>query len=295
MVSAPVGSRAASAPELAPPHDAGTGRIAWRRSGSRTVATSVYAASPLKLLLPRQASAPSAASWAFACSYGGGLLAGDAITLALEAGPGTTAFFGTQASTKIYRSPLGLSARQTLSAKLSADAVCVVAPDPVTCFAGAVYEQTQTIELEDNSAGLVWLDWLTSGRPAFGERWAFDRYRSRTEIFVGGRRIMLDSLLLDPADGPLRSPSRLGAVNCLAVLVIMGHRFCSVADSLLNWVESQPLRADPALLFSASPLGGSGLVLRVAGEHLHQVGHWLRERLSFVPPLLGGDPWLRKF
>ena len=49
------------------------------------------------------------------------------------------------------------------------------------CFAGSSYRQEQRVDLHD-AANLVFVDWLSSGRHAAGERWQFDRYESRTVI-----------------------------------------------------------------------------------------------------------------
>jgi hypothetical protein len=44
----------------------------------------------------------------------------------------------------------------------------------------------------------------------------------------------------------------------------------------------------------ASPVA-DGAVLRVAGEHLEEVGRELHRHLIFARDLLGDDPWARKW
>ncbi len=68
----------------------------------RTAATRSFATSPLKLLIPRRRTA---AAWVYAGTYGGGLVAGDEIDLDVRIGPKALGVLGTQASTKVYRSP----------------------------------------------------------------------------------------------------------------------------------------------------------------------------------------------
>jgi urease accessory protein len=67
---------------------------------------------------------------------------------------------------------------------VGAGALLVSLPDPVVCFASSDYRQTQAFTVE-SSAGLVALDWMTSGRRGSGERWAFDAYASTTTLRVG--------------------------------------------------------------------------------------------------------------
>src|SRR6185295_16446960 len=143
----------------------------------------------------------------------------DEIDIQLRVGPGAVCVMNTQSSNKVYKSPAGLVCRHRLRAQVERDALLILAPDQVTCFAQACYEQDQQVDLHADGA-LVAVDWLTSGRLSRGERWAFSRYRSRFDVFLDGEQLLCDSLLLDPADGPLDSAFRLGRFNCLAMVVL---------------------------------------------------------------------------
>jgi len=253
-----------------------------------TAITGLRASAPLKLLAPRSRGR---AAWVFTSTYGGGLVAGDDTRLEVRAGEGTACLLSTQASTKIYRTPGCVPCRQELAAHVTDGAVLVCAPEPVTAFADAVFEQRQRFDLGAN-ASLVLVDWLTSGRRARGERWAFSRYRSRNDIHVGGRHVFHDALLLDSADGDIGGPQRLGRFECLGLVVILGVAFRPAADAVHEFVRSQPVGRCEDLFFSASPLAG-GVVLRVAGVSTELVSRWLRARLAFTRDLLGGDPWMR--
>jgi urease accessory protein len=277
---------ALSFPSLAP----GRGELEFTRVGSRTAVTRSLASSPLRLLTPR---GRGESARAFTSTFGGGLVAGDSIALDVRVGAGAACLLSTQASTKVYRSPAGVPCSQRLFVRADDDAMCVVAPDPVTCFAGAVYEQHQQFELHPG-ASLVMIDWMTSGRRARGERWAFDRYQTRTVISVGNRLVFRDALRLDMADGPIAAEHRMGRCDCMGLAVLIGPRLERPAADLLDWARSQPVTPGADLIFSASPLPG-GAVLRVAGPATEAVGRWLRERLSFVSELLGEDFWARTF
>src|SRR5512142_877517 len=99
------GSPAGSCPLLRQaPARAGAGRLEVALVEGRSAVVSCRATSPLQLLAPR---ARGAAAWVLAASHGGGLVAGDAVDLAVEVGPGATASVGTQAETKVYRAPGG--------------------------------------------------------------------------------------------------------------------------------------------------------------------------------------------
>src|SRR5262249_7123893 len=159
----------------------------------------------------------------------------------------------------IYRT-IGPPARQELIVTADEGAIIVSAPDPLVCFARSNYLQRQRFLLNP-SAGLVMIDWMTSGRRARGERWAFDRYESQTDVIVGDHSIFRDSVLLDPHDGPIDGAMRMGLVDCFATILVAGKPVEYFARLLLQFIASQPAREE-SLIFAASPIE-SGVVLRV--------------------------------
>ncbi len=135
----------------------------------------------------------------FLASLGGGLVDGDRIDVDVDVGRGAFALVGTQASTKVYRSPRGCS--QHLAARLAEGAFLALVPDPVVCFAGARYEQRTDVALALGASVLV-LDGYTCGRSARGERWAFSRYAARTTIARDGVAAAIDATLLPALPPP---------------------------------------------------------------------------------------------
>ena len=258
-------------------------------SGESTV-TSSFATNPMKLLAPRSRGR---SVWAYTSSFGGGLVAGDQTRLEVQLRPSTRCFLGTQASTKIYRNPASLPSGHETRATLDAESLLVFAPDPVQAFAGSMYSQRQRFDLAPD-ASLVLLDWFTSGRAARGERWECSRFASRNEVFVDGRCVFLDSLLLSPDDGELGSNHRLGRFNCVATILLLGPMLHSIAARLVETIKSEPVGRRSDLVFSASPLA-DGAVLRIAGVSVEAVGRLIHHHLQPVSEQLGDDPWARKW
>lgn len=252
--------------------------------------TSAFAASPMKLLTP---VSRGQSAWACTSSFGGGLVAGDQTRLELRVGKNARCFLGTQASTKIYRNG-GLSAcGHVTSAILDENALLVFAPDSVQPFANSSYSQRQKFELAAG-AGLVLVDWFSAGRIARGERWAFHHYQSRNDVLLSGERVFVDSIALNSAKGAHTSPHVTGRFNCIAMLLIVGESLQSTAANLLAKIATRPVERAASLICSASPIR-SGVVLRIAGERVEQVGRELHHQLNFVSALLGDDPWARKW
>lgn len=318
---------------------------------SQSTVTSAFATNPMKLLTPR---ARGKSVWACTSSFGGGLVAGDETHLEVRLGPGARCYFGTQASTKIYRNPSLRPCSHTTHATVGAGSLLVFAPDPVQAFANSTYTQRQHFQLVPD-ASLLLVDWFTSGRANRGERWAFSHFFSRNSVWcnrnpvqdsepecaihaasgsdtngsvntandeqfvaavrrapspLNGERVgakgetaaidrnlelvFLDSLLLDPADGPLDSMHRTGRFNCFAMLLLLGPLLRDIAEALLADAAARPIQGRAPLVSSASPLR-SGALVRVAGEQVEDVAHELHRHLAAVASLLGDDPWTRKW
>ena len=279
-----VGRPGSAAPGTVEP---GAGDLQFTNVRGATVLTRASAASPLKLLNPRNAGA---SAWVYLAAYGGGLVGGDSLSIRVAVGRGASALVATQASTKVYRSDRGAS--QRLHARVDDDSLLVLLPDPVTCFAGSRYTQVQHVHMAA-AANLVLVDWLTAGRVGFGERWQFDEYRSQMRVWRGDRLVLHDGLALTPADGDLAG--RMDRFNCLATAVLLGPALETTAARLAGSLGSAPAPRRADLLLSAARLGDDGVVLRVAGLSVEQVGAALRQYLGIVPTLLGDDPWACKF
>jgi urease accessory protein len=264
----------------------GCGALGVIRSGGRSVVGRAYATSPLRLLTPGN---HGCAAWIYTSNHGGGLVDGDHISLTIDVDEGAAAFVSTQASTKIYRSPRGT--RAETRARIGPDGLLVVVPDPVVCFATSRYRQIQQFDLADRAA-LVLVDWISSGRHAAGERWAFAEYHSQIVVRLAGKLLVHDALALRAADGDLAR--RIGRFDVLAVAVLVGTALRTAAASLISRLSSDAVVRRPDHLVAASALGDAGCVLRIAGCSVEHVGRTIRDWLGFLPVMLGDDPWTRK-
>ena len=187
---------------------------------------------------------------------------GDRIALDVDVGPGAAAFLSTQASTKVYRSQRGTSSE--LHARVSTEGLLAVIPDPVVCFAASRYRQVQSFDLSADS-GLVLVDWVSSGRHASGERWAFDEYVASLRARVEGRLVLHDALALRGDDGDLRD--RLGRFDVLAVLLILGTRLREHAADAAARVAEMPLTRRSR----SAHRGGAGWGLRMLAARRRDV------------------------
>jgi urease accessory protein len=295
------------------PADPGVARLRFCKGSRGTTSLgTAFATSPVRLLTPRN---HGYASWVYLSSFGGGLVDGDTLRVDVEVDPGAAALLGTQASTKVYRSPRGTS--QALTARVGEEGVLVLVPDPVACFAGARYGQSIDVTLGPG-ASLVVLDGYTCGRSARGERWDFDRYASRTIVSRRGRerpveragengvdgvtegaprRLMVDATVLDAAHGSIAS--RMGRFDAVLSLAAFGPRFATLREAML----AAPSAERAGSILAASRLGeegqreagDGGCIVRVAAERFETASLALRSSFAVLAGLLGDDPFARKW
>ncbi|NVJ21866.1 urease accessory protein UreD [Myxococcus sp. AM011] len=268
------------------PRRAGFAHLAFERAGPRTVVRTALAHSPLRLLTPRN---HGHAAWAYTSSFGGGLVDGDHLSLQVDVAPGAAAWVSSQGANRVYRSPSGC--RSDVSARVGEDALLAWVPDPTACFTGARYSQTLAFQLAPG-ASLVLADLITSGRSASGERWAFSHYASTLRVHVGERALVDERWLLDPTHGTL--PERLGRFEAMATLLLVGPALATVREALHARITALPVTSRALLIPSSSPLGTQGLLVRAAAMSVEELVRTTRDWLSFLPALLGDDPWARR-
>jgi len=209
---------------------------------------------------------------------------GDAVEVDLEVEAGATLVVFTQASTKVFRGASSQAVRATVEGTL------VLMPDPVACFRGARYRQRVDVALRGEGACVV-LDGFTSGRAAYGDRWAFERLDLRTTITRGGSVVARDALRLDAADGPVAE--RMGRFEAVQTVLGFGGRVRPIVDALLA-----PSIAERDRVVAPSPLpllseGGApaGAVVRIAATSPWAALAEARQRLRNLPDIDAVDPF----
>lgn len=294
----------------------GSGHLHLSITGSRAVFSTLQATYPLKLLAPSPLpSQPPLLAIAYTLAYGGGLVAGDVISLRIEVDDNGGLVLLTQGSTKVFRTRPGirplsharvrattskeshaLSTNQRMHIKLGSNAFTLVLPDSISPFHQSSYRQSQRFVLPpDGTASVLVLDWVNSGRGSGfgdgqGEVWSVDRYDSVNEILVGKSLIMRERMNLVnhsssdlAADASLRPVAkRLAPYAVYATVLLYGPHLASLLEYLRKLCDTTTqfqLKEVPGLVWSYSDTSGAdglGGVLRIAGREVEETRVWLR-------------------
>lgn len=264
---------------------AGQGELECALVAGASAIVSVAARSPLKLVVARERGACARVHVA---TFGGGLLAGDRIDLDVAVGVGAALVVGSSAPAKVYRAEAGATGTARLRARVAAGALLAWTPSPVTCFANANYLQSQEFSLDDG-ASLLFVDTLASGRPARGERWAFDACELQTRVSRAGVLALHDGLRL--ARGAVPVPDRFGRFDALATVLFSGPRLTDAAREALARVAAVPL-ARRAPLVATAAARPDGVLVRAAAESVEALERFVRELVAAPLAAMSGDaPW----
>jgi urease accessory protein len=271
------------APQPEPPaprgtgHGLGRGAIVARLDASaspRTVLARVHASSPLRFLRPTFPG--TRAACVCLVTFGGGLVDGDAIDLDIVVEPGATLVVFTQSTTKAFKG----RSQQTVRAEVHGTLVFL--PDPVACYRASRYRQRVDIDLRDRGSAVV-LDGFTSGRAAYGDRWAFDGIDLATTVRRDGQVVVRDAVRLDIADAPIAP--RLDRFEALATVLAVGPRVSPIVASVLG--ESRVTRD---VVAAPSPLSCGAIVRIAATSPAHALAE-ARARLRNLPDIDVVDPF----
>jgi urease accessory protein len=225
---------------------AGSGQLTVSLSSQSSTShfTSLRATYPLKLISPARLPAqPCTLSTAYILAYGGGLVAGDEVSLKVDVEEGAGILLLTQGSTKVFKIRPGIRprslgqpshshsisnpsqtspTRQRLWSTQSPNTLLLLLPDPISPFAASSYIQSQRFDLPSSSSLLV-LDWYTSGRRAGkGEEWVFNRYESSNWVKVDGRTLMKERVVLEDEKGGSSVGERMEPYHVFATVMIYG-------------------------------------------------------------------------
>lgn len=185
-------------------------------------------------------------------TYGGGLVAGDAVDLRVTIENSTKLILLTQGSTKLFKSPSrDVTSKQRMSMEIAPGSALCYLPDPVQPFERSSFEQQQiysilrTSDESVHNGSTCILDWVSNGRPANGENWSFYHYASKNEIYLsdaeGGRKLLLrDSMILDDSGDEGSIARRMDGLAACGTLMLYGSLFEQLGQFFMNEFQALP-------------------------------------------------------
>lgn len=159
-----------------------------------------------------------------------GIMEGDTQEIEVTAGEGTSLEFLTQAYEKIHKMEEGEAVRKT-KLVVEKNASLKYHPLPTIPFAESAYRSETEIELEDESAKLVFTEVLSCGRAARGERFFYRYYHNLVTVRVAGRCIYRDNTVYEPEKFEMEEIGMYEGYTHLASMLVCNY---GVGDEVLG-------------------------------------------------------------
>ena len=193
----------------------GSASLTVHRIGQRTAPGRVAESGPLRLRFPKSGAGTLEG---VLINTSGGVVGGDVLQVAIEAGADTSLVVTTQAAEKVYRSS-GPVAHIAVALRVASGARLAWLPQETIVFDRARLSRTIDVELAAD-ARLIACEALLLGRTAMGERVGSGSLRDRWRVRRDGRLQFADALVLDGAiDRTLARPAIAAGANGIATLL----------------------------------------------------------------------------
>ena len=155
---------------------------------------------------------------------GGGIVAGDRLSVEVAVEAGASLLVTTQAAEKVYRST-GAEGGVTTRLSVAAGAHLDWLPQETILFEAARLRRTLVLELQAD-ATFLGVEMLVFGRRARGEAFRTGALRDAWEVRHDGRLVWADRLRVVPAEAPdpFAAPFALAGAAALATLVVRAGR-----------------------------------------------------------------------
>ncbi|MCL6634450.1 MAG: urease accessory protein UreD [Peptococcaceae bacterium] len=235
-------------------------KLNFEVSGGKTVLRDGAWAAPLKIAkafyLDRSGEA-----FIYLLNPSGGMVRGDSYVLDVGLETGAEVFLTTQAATKIYKTPGG-GVKQICTFRVGEGALLEYFPDPVIPFAGSRFNGETEVFLSKGATVFLG-EILAPGRAHRGEIFQFDRYYSRTRVYIReGVPVLWDVIDLEPGRWDYSAIGLYENYTHLAhMLVFSGRIKPELPDELHEFITHFP-----DVLGSSSLTCSGGMVVRLLGK-----------------------------
>jgi len=210
----------------------------------------------------------------------GGVVGGDCLDIALDAGAGCAVLATSPGAAKWYRAN-GRVSRQRVCLRAGADAAIEWLPQETIFYDGASVELEHEVELD---AGAIYLgsEILCFGRRASGERFAQGRVAQRTRIRQDGRLLWWEQGALTPA--AIASPLGMKGRSVCATFLAVGQPVPAPLAARLRAADPLLALSQVKSVFVARHLGDDGEAAHTAMLRVWEAlrPHYL-ERRACVP------------
>jgi urease accessory protein len=216
-----------------------------------------------------------------------GFFDGDYLESQITVASGARLVLSTPSASRVYPTRSGSPARNIQKFDIAEDAFLEWIPEPFIPHAGASYFQQTRIDLHSSSS-LLFFDWITPGRVAKGEVFAYNNLRWELDLYLDAKLVAREGYDLDPATDSLDAlKNKFPAAHYVSIY--------AAGDMTKHWPASEldALNGEDVYL-GHGPLPGTVYVIRAlcrdslaARKLIEALRPLLYGAAGFNPPHLG--------
>lgn len=174
----------------------------------------------------------------------------------------------TQSYLRLFSMTTGAS--QSMQVAVGQGACLTYLPHPSVPHGQSIFTAKNKINLSKDSI-LIWGEIFTCGRNLNGEVFLFTKYHNTTKIFIDGRMVIKENLLMQPAITNVRAMGQLEGYTHQASFIYLNEKASikPLLDGVYDFLNRQE-----HILFGVTAAPVNGMVVRILGykaEQLHQL------------------------
>lgn len=207
-----------------------------------------------------------------------GIMEGDTQEIEIIAGEGSKLEFLTQAYEKIHKMEEGEAVRKT-KLVVGKNAQLKYHPLPTIPFAKSAYRSETEIELEDESARLIFTEVLSCGRAARGEKFEYRYYHNLVTAKQAGHYIYRDNTIYEPEKFEMEGMGMYEGYTHLASMLLCNYEIGDETLSQMMEFLDETENIDGAVTRS----NHGDIVIRIlgkSGQHLTNICEKMEEYIE---------------
>lgn len=193
-----------------------------------------------------------------------GILDGDKYNVKIGLAENTSLQLQTQSYQRLFNMKKG--ALQSIEVRMSEGSSFTYLPHPTVPHKASNFFAANNIYLSQNCR-LIWGEVLTCGRKLTGEEFAFSKFHSITKVFLKGKLMVKENLLIEPCGIDVHAIGQLEGYTHQASLIFIGEADVS---SIISYINNN-LNDEENICFGVSSLPVNGLIIRIMGFKAEQL------------------------